>query len=96
VKSLPNVDSLASDAEPSTEDGELFWENYGAALLKNRGNGGGESKDNVTHSTPQTTPTFDQTFNAPTIVTDLKITIATGGATKTYGYDVTFYRTRAH
>jgi hypothetical protein len=61
-----------------------------------RDNNGTGTAVNDTHSTPQTTTTFDKTYNVTTIVTDLKITIATGGATKVYGYDVTFYRTRAH
>ncbi len=51
---------------------------------------------NDTHSTPQTTPTFSKSYNAVTPVTNLQITIASGGAAKKYNYAVWFARTRAH
>lgn len=58
-----------------------------------RDNNGTGSAVNETHSTPQTTKQIEKTFHAKAIVTDLKITITGGGASKLYNYDVTFYRT---
>lgn len=61
-----------------------------------RDNGGAGTAVNDTHSTPQTTNDFTKSYDAVTPVTNLTITIATGGAAKVYNYTVTFARTRAH
>jgi hypothetical protein len=61
-----------------------------------RDNSGTGTAVNDTHSTPQTTNEFEKTYNAVTPVTNLRITIAGGGASKKYQYSVWFARTRSH
>lgn len=70
----------------------------GTVVVRDNSGAGSAVNYTITQSTdlPAAGSTHSRRLNAPTPVTNVRITVASGGATKTLKYRMVFARTRAH